>query len=123
MVIRIASRCSRSDHSVIPSVGIPGLRPTAGGKKREATAEAQRTQSDAEPFSCLCASLRSLRLCGCFWIFRAARDLGGRWLEDQSSRPRSPQVPRYARDDSGVLTTIPPSSATRPRSEEHTSEL
>src|SRR5688500_15122958 len=74
---RAIRRRLADEQCVIPSVGIPGLRPTAGGKKREATAEAQRTQSDAEPFSCLCASLRSLRLCGCFWIFRAARDLGG----------------------------------------------
>src|SRR5688500_19264301 len=84
---RAIRRRLADEQCVIPSGGIPGLRPTAGGKKREATAEAQRTQSDAEPFSCLCASLRSLRLCGCFWIFRAARDPGGRWLEDQSSRP------------------------------------
>ena len=35
----------------------------------EATAEAQRAQSDAEALCHLCVTLRSLRLCGCFSFF------------------------------------------------------
>src|SRR5688500_14845858 len=65
----------------------------------------QRAPRDTENLYSLCLSVLSVssvaeRAARQPLMFRAARDLGGRCLEAQSSRPPLTQVPRYARDDS-----------------------
>jgi len=81
--------------ALIPSVGIPALRPTAVREERESTAETQRTQSRAETAEGVCvpsAFSASLRL---------LLDLQGGELPHSifSTGGRTRAGDAYARDD------------------------